>query len=176
MKRLALFAVALLVVVTLMGCSMKRDKGTETNNNANNATTNATTPQGQNNTVNNNAENNATAGTEANLTVAKEAAIRITDEIPEVDTATVIASNHNAYVAVMLKSGTEGKITDTLEHKMADIVKATDKNIQTVHVSSNPDFIERMTDYGKRINEGHPVAGFFEEFTESVNRVFPNVR
>ncbi|NGY89517.1 hypothetical protein F3K44_01920 [Bacillus megaterium] len=59
---------------------------------------------------------------------------------------------------------------------MADQVRATDPDIRDVFVSSNPDFVERMRDYGNRINEGAPVKGLFEEFTETVRRVFPNAR
>jgi YhcN/YlaJ family sporulation lipoprotein len=63
-----------------------------------------------------------------------------------------------------------------LEKKIADQVRATDSDIQEVYVSANPDFVNRMKDYEKRINEGAPVKGLFEEFTEAVQRVFPNAR
>ncbi|MEH7014692.1 YhcN/YlaJ family sporulation lipoprotein, partial [Neobacillus niacini] len=48
--------------------------------------------------------------------------------------------------------------------------------IQNVYVSSNPDFVERMKDYGRRIKQGDPIEGFFDEFNETVRRVFPNPR
>ena len=119
---------------------------------------------------NNNVDNNQTR-----LKVADEAANRIA-KLDEVDSANVIVTNRNAYVAVVLQDRSKGEVTDRLEKKIADQVRATDPDIQDVFVSSNPDFVERMRDYGNRINEGAPVKGLFEEFTETVRRVFPNAR
>ncbi|WP_195780354.1 YhcN/YlaJ family sporulation lipoprotein [Priestia megaterium] len=119
---------------------------------------------------NDNVDNNQTR-----LKVADEAANRIA-KLDEVDSANVIVTNRNAYVAVVLQDRTKGEVTDRLEKKIADQVRATDSDIQDVFVSSNPDFVERMRDYGNRINEGAPVKGLFEEFTETVRRVFPNAR
>ena len=119
---------------------------------------------------NDNVDNNQTQ-----LKVADEAANRIA-KLDEVDSANVIVTNRNAYVAVVLQDRTKGEVTDRLEKKIADQVRATDSDIQDVFVSSNPDFVERMRDYGNKINEGKPVKGLFEEFTETVRRVFPNTR
>ncbi|QTL51029.1 MULTISPECIES: YhcN/YlaJ family sporulation lipoprotein [Priestia] len=109
------------------------------------------------------------------LEVADEAADRIA-KLDEVDSANVIVTNQNAYVAVVLQDGTIGEVTDRLEKKIADQVRATDPDIRDVFVSSNPDFVNRMKDYGNKINKGAPVKGLFEEFTETVRRVFPNAR
>ncbi|RDZ05852.1 YhcN/YlaJ family sporulation lipoprotein [Priestia megaterium] len=119
---------------------------------------------------NDNVDNNQTR-----LKVADEAANRIA-KLDEVDSANVIVTNRNAYVAVVLQDRTKGEVTDRLEKKIADQVRATDSDIQDVFVSSNPDFVERMRNYGNRINEGAPVKGLFKEFTETVRRVFPNAR
>ena len=119
---------------------------------------------------NDNVDNNQTR-----LKVADEAANRIA-KLDEVDSANVIVTNRNAYVAVVLQDRSKGEVTDRLEKKIADQVRATDSDIQDVFVSSNPDFVERMRDYGNRINEGAPVKGLFEEFTETVRRVFANAR
>ena len=120
---------------------------------------------------NDNVDNN----NQTRLEVADEAADRIA-KLDEVDNANVIVTNRNAYVAVVLKNGAKGEVTDRLEKKVADQVRATDPDIRDVFVSSNPDFVNRMEDYGNRINEGAPVRGLFEEFTETVRRVFPNTR
>lgn len=109
------------------------------------------------------------------MEVADEAADRIT-KLNNVESATVIVTNQSAYVAAMLKDTTNGEGTDELERKIADEVKATNRNIQNVYVSVNPDFAERMVDYGNKIKAGEPVAGFFDEFTEAVKRVFPEAR
>lgn len=122
-------------------------------------------------TENNNVDDN----NQPRLEVADKAADRIA-KLDEVDSAIVIVTNRNAYVAVVLRDGTKGEVTDRLEKKIADQVRATDPDIRDVFVSSNPDFVERMRDYGNRINEGAPVKGLFEEFTETIRRVFPNAR
>ncbi|MCY8235375.1 YhcN/YlaJ family sporulation lipoprotein [Priestia endophytica] len=109
------------------------------------------------------------------LEVANDAEDRVV-KLDEVDSANVIVTNRNAYVAVVLKNGAKGEVTDRLEKKIADQVRDTDPDIRDVFVSSNPDFVKRMTDYGNRINEGDPIEGLFEEFTETTRRVFPNVR
>ncbi|PAK39937.1 lipoprotein YhcN, partial [Bacillus licheniformis] len=55
-------------------------------------------------------------------------------------------------------------------------VKETDNNINNVFVSANPDFVDRMRNYGDRIQNGEPIEGLFEEFGETINRIFPNQR
>ena len=45
-----------------------------------------------------------------------------------------------------------------------------------MYVSSNPDFVERATNYADRIQEGEPVEGFIEEFNETIERIFPNAK
>ncbi|TYR81792.1 YhcN/YlaJ family sporulation lipoprotein [Priestia megaterium] len=114
-------------------------------------------------------------GNQTRLEVADEAADRVV-KLDEVDRANVIVTNRNAYVAVVLHDGAKGEVTDRIEKKVADQVRAADPDIQEVFVSSNPDFVDRMTDYGERINQGDPIEGFFEEFTETVRRAFPNPR
>ena len=119
---------------------------------------------------NDNVDNNQTQ-----LKVADEAANRIA-KLDEVDNANVIVTNRNAYVAVVLKNEANGEVTDPLKEKISDQVRATDRDIRNVYVSSDPDFVNRMEGYGNRINEGATRNGLFEDFNETVRRVFPNNR
>ncbi|MCJ7988977.1 YhcN/YlaJ family sporulation lipoprotein [Priestia sp. OVS21] len=48
--------------------------------------------------------------------------------------------------------------------------------MRDVFVSSDPDFVNRMKGYGNRINEDASRDSLFEDFTETVRRVFPNNR
>ncbi|MGV2911482.1 YhcN/YlaJ family sporulation lipoprotein, partial [Bacillus safensis] len=77
------------------------------------------------------------------------------------------------FVAVVLEGNKSGDVTDDLKKKISDKVKSTDQQIDNVYVSANPDFVDRMQGYGKRIKSGEPISGFFDEFTETVRRVFP---
>ena len=120
---------------------------------------------------NNNVDNN----NQSRLEVADKAADRIA-KLNEVDTANVIVTNRKAYVAVVLKNEANEEVPDRLKKKISDQVKATDKDIRNVYVSSDPDFVNRMEGYGNQINEGTTRNGLFEDFTETVKRVFPNNR
>lgn len=169
----------ILSVGFLFGCNDKKDEAepdpteepseqkAQNNRDNNNLQDVGFQPDGvQNNNVNNN---------QTQLELADEAADRIA-KLNEVDTANVIVTNRNAYVAVVLKNEANGEVTDRLKKKISNQVKATDKDIRNVYVSSDPDFVNRMEGYGNRINEGSTRNGLFEDFTETVKRVFPNNR
>lgn len=105
------------------------------------------------------------------MRVADQAADRIAN-LADVDTANVIATDNNAYVAVKLANG--AKLTNKLKNKISNAVKKTDNDIDNVYVSANPDFFQHMSDYGKDIRSGRPVTGFFNEFSQMIQRTFPN--
>ncbi|GAA3315455.1 hypothetical protein GCM10020331_010370 [Ectobacillus funiculus] len=84
------------------------------------------------------------------MEIADEAADRIT-ELDEVKTANVIVTNRNAYAAVVLRDSAKRRSNrSSQKNKIADKVRAADPNIRNVYVSSNPDFVKRMKDYGKK--------------------------
>ncbi|MED3564295.1 YhcN/YlaJ family sporulation lipoprotein [Bacillus xiapuensis] len=107
------------------------------------------------------------------MRVADEAAKRVAN-LPEVDTANVIASDNNAFVAVKLTGSTQ--LTNHLENKISDKVKSVDRDIDNVYVSANPDFFGQMNQWSGDIRNGRPVTGFFKEFSDSVRRIFPDLR
>ncbi len=171
---------AILSVGFLFGCNDKKDEAEP------DPTEEPSEQKAQNNRDNNNLQdvefqpdgvqnNNVDNSNQTQLEVADEAADRIA-KLNEVDTANVIVTNRNAYVAVVLKNEANGEVTDRLKKKISDQVKATDKDIRNVYVSSDPDFVNRMEGYGNRINEGAARNGLFEDFTKTVKRAFPNNR
>ncbi|WP_052455844.1 YhcN/YlaJ family sporulation lipoprotein [Bhargavaea cecembensis] len=91
-----------------------------------------------------------------------------------VEDATVLMTDQNAYVGVNLKEGTEE--TEDLQTQIKDQVKKIKPEIGEVYVSANPDFAKQMSDYGTRIDEGEPVEGFFDEFSDVVRRMFPDAQ
>jgi spore cortex protein len=109
------------------------------------------------------------------MQVADKAQSKI-EQLDEVRHATVIVANRNAYVAVVLDDQPKGEVRNDVERKISDQVKEVDDNIEDVFVSGNPDFVDRMEDYGDKIQSGKPVRGLFEEFNEMVQRVFPTTR
>ena len=188
-----MFTTALLISLSLMGCNFNKDKGV-TEDAVDNGTEKNAVEENNGDVVDEGTDTNADTnnGADSRLEVAEDAADRVA-ELDEVDSATVIVTDNNAYAAVVLgddktandNADTNTNTTDTttkededlsadLEDKIAEKVREADKDIKNVYVSLNPDFVERMTGYRTKINEGEPVEGFFEEFTESVRRVFPD--
>lgn len=146
------------------------DNGTrninDANDNRDNVDNNVTDNVNNNDNGNNNDNNN-----NRKLEVADDAADKIT-EMKEVKHANVIVAGNQAYVAVVLTNGNK-EVGKDLKKKISDKVRDTDKNMDNVYVSANPDFVDRMQGYGERIQNGDPIAGFFDEFSETVQRVFP---
>ncbi|MCR2821828.1 YhcN/YlaJ family sporulation lipoprotein [Lederbergia panacisoli] len=97
-------------------------------------------------------------------------------KLKEVDSANVLVTRRNAYVAVKLSNKGNNEMTSTVQRKIAKQVRDVDNNIDNVYISENPDFFNRMTGYRNDINAGRPVSGFFNEFSDTVRRVFPNSR
>ncbi|MCP1125064.1 YhcN/YlaJ family sporulation lipoprotein [Bacillus sp. 3103sda1] len=173
MKKINILVVFFLSIISLFGCAGNQ-KEKALNNRKDNAMQNVRY-EGNNAGIQNDRNNPINDNNQTRLEVANKAADRIA-ELDEVDQANVIVTNNNAYVAVVLKNGVQGNITDQLEKKIADQVRATDPDIRNVFVSSNPDFANRMRDYAEKIKRGEPVEGLVEEFNEAVKRVFPTAR
>lgn len=125
----------------------------------------------QNNTGNNvNNVNNNTQNNSSKMRVPDRVADKIVS-MPEVDHANVIVTDNNAYVAARLVDGKE--LTKDIERKISDQVKAVDRDIDDVYISVNPDFYDRMTNYSNDIRNGQPIEGLYDEFTKTVQRIFP---
>lgn len=187
MKKFKPFTVIFIASLLLFGCSNKtEDKAEEIlNNTGTNPPQEDTGSNGVISKENDNQERKVTEDIDNNVAqpgdndqkmeVADEAADRIT-KLDNVESATVIVTNQSAYVAAMLKDTTDGEGTDELERQISDEVKATNNDLQSVYVSVNPDFADRMVGYGNKIKNGEPIVGFFDEFTETVKRIFPEAR
>lgn len=114
---------------------------------------------------------NVTENRNTNMRVADRVADKLVS-MPEVERANVIVTDNNAYIGARLTNGTD--LSRNLERKISRQVKAVDRGIDNVYVSANPDFYDRMTDYTNDIRNGRPIEGFFDEFTQTVRRIFPN--
>ncbi|MFD1706816.1 YhcN/YlaJ family sporulation lipoprotein [Siminovitchia sediminis] len=121
--------------------------------------------------VNNRNDNNG----ERNIDVADDVAEQVTS-LKEVEDASVLVTDRNAYVAVKLKDRGANGLTKDVQDKIARKARDANQQFDNVYVSANPDFYDRMRGYGDEIRNGRPIGGFFDEFTETVQRVFPNAR
>lgn len=155
-----------LIIFSLMGCGTKKTEVIKDNAVG---TTPETVVEDKTTTE---TPTEAKLPTESNhkLAVADDVADKIV-KMKEVESANVIVTDTNAYVAVVLKKGTEG--TKQIEDKIADEARAANANFKNVYVSLNPEFVTQMNEYGTKIRANEPVEGFFEEFTVSMKRMFP---
>ena len=198
MKKVSLFLTAMLLSLSLMGCNTNKDKNDNATNNGTTENVGTNVDQGTNNNANNNdgetklevAKDAADRITE--LEGVKSASVIVTDRnayaavVLEGDHTVNNADNNdnlnnNDDTAADKNNGTNNDhnnadqvLSPDLENKIAEKVREANDNIQNVYVSLNPDFVDRMTGYVERINQGEPVQGFFGEFTEAIQRVFPD--
>lgn len=107
------------------------------------------------------------------IRIAEEAARKVSD-LKEVKHANIIVINHNAYVAAKLTRSARGGLTDQLEDTISRTVKRVDRDVDNVYISDNQEFYDRMNRYEIDIREGR--SGFFNEFRDTVRRVFPDGR
>src|SRR5690625_2044986 len=68
---------------------------------------------------------------------------------------------------------TSDDLTDDVKNEIKDIVKSVDNNIDNVYVSTNPDFFDLTNNYVDDMNNGKPVRGFFDQFGNMIERLFP---
>lgn len=170
MKKLGMLTSVFLISIILMGCGNNGKEKVITENNS--VTDNEV--QDDNTTNQQTTEDNAVEDTnQSNVEVAEDAEKRIM-ELEEVDRATVLVTNETAYVAAVLVDQTSQDLSEQIEDKIVGLTKTSNEAIQQVYVSLNPDFVQQMTDYRAKINEGEPVEGFFEEFNDAMSRMFPD--
>ncbi|WP_082892723.1 YhcN/YlaJ family sporulation lipoprotein [Rossellomorea aquimaris] len=110
---------------------------------------------------------------EENYSISDKAANKVAT-LNQVESAYVLTTKRNAYVAAVLEDRYNGEINNELEKKIADSVRSVDPGIQNVYVSTNPDFIDSMRDYANKADQGKPIKGLGEEMADMLKRVFPN--
>lgn len=173
--KISLIAAASLMLFATGCTSRSIDPNTSTNpNTVNNQLRqqNVRTPnndygrtQALNNHYNQNNENNR-------IEIADKAAESIT-KVKGVKQANVLVTRQNAYVAAMLN---DGELSRKVEDEIAAKVRSVDPNVKNVYVSTNPEFMDRISAYVTDVQQGRPVSGFVEQFNEMVQRIFPNAR
>jgi len=111
---------------------------------------------------------------ETRFDIAKAAADRIT-KIPGIKMANVLVTKHNAYVAAVVNVPSN-QLTKAWEDQIAKEVRTADPTIKNVYVSTNPEFVDRVGQYVEQVRLGRPVAGFFDELNQVIQRIFPVAR
>jgi YhcN/YlaJ family sporulation lipoprotein len=106
--------------------------------------------------------------------IAQTAANRIA-RLKSVKSVNVLITNRNAYVAAVVNTP-KNQITKVLEDQIAKEVRATDRSIQHVYVSTNPEFVDRVRQYVDDVRRGRPVSGLFDQLNKIIQRIFPVAR
>jgi spore cortex protein len=165
MKKILIAGSSLLLILMLGACGANDTEESLDNNNDTDFQNVNYTGEDQKDNQNNNNE----------YDIAEKAADKVTN-MKEVDRAYVLTTENNAFVAADLKGNNTDKMTDELEKRIADTVRSTDQNIENVNVSTNPEFIDSMRNYGDRVREGDPIEGLADELGNMIQRVFPDAR
>ncbi|CAG9623700.1 YhcN/YlaJ family sporulation lipoprotein [Sutcliffiella rhizosphaerae] len=109
------------------------------------------------------------------LQVSDEIADKVS-ELKEVKNSHVMLTDKTAYVAAVLEGNKNHELSNEIKEKISKQVRKADPSVKNVHVSVNPEFVNRMEGYTTHVREGHPISGIFDEFTETVRRIFPTNR
>lgn len=128
--------------------------------------------------------------------LSEEIADQIAD-MKEVDSANVLVTDENVYVAVVLENGVMNRSRNNLRNqnqdngnrvnvrargenmpgglkdKIANKVQSLKPNVDNVYVSANPDFVDRVNGFVDQVQEGRPIQGLINEFNTMVGRMFP---
>lgn len=111
---------------------------------------------------------NANSRVETSEQIAQQVAA-----IPPVETANVLLTDNNAYVAVKMKDGNNADAVESIKAQVAEKVKAVQPQVGNVYVSANPEFVDRMKGYAEHVRQGKPFQGFVDEFNLMTQRLFP---
>lgn len=107
-----------------------------------------------------------------------EVTARAIADMDGVDSAWVLLTEKNAYVAVNLDNTAhiraKADMDDRLKDDIAAKVREMNPKIRNVFVSASPDFVERLRGYGEKADNGEPIRGLILEFNRSVERLFPS--
>ncbi|MFJ5771910.1 YhcN/YlaJ family sporulation lipoprotein [Psychrobacillus sp. NPDC093180] len=171
MNKLLQISMMMLLVGSLAACGTN-NKNDDVADNSATTTDNVTDTNINTDTDTVNTDTDDTNGHEGHkVELADDVADKI-QGMEEVKGASVFVTDNNAYVAVDLKDGVDA--SEELENKVADEARAANANFNNVYVTTNPDFTKQFNEYGEKIRANEPVEGFFEEFSDTVKRVFPD--
>lgn len=171
----------MLFSLVLYGCGGATSKNEQSNKNTTTEQKIAKTEEAQNQTPGNKvAESKISPQNQGQNQVTTnnlhERAQKIANAIKTVDgvkDATVVISEKRALVGVNIGNNVEGNLTDKIKSSVEAKVKATDKEIETVAVSADPDLFSRISKVGQGIQAGKPLSEFGNEIKEIFNRVVP---
>jgi spore cortex protein len=98
------------------------------------------------------------------------------ETMEEINHATVVIQNRDAYVALELAGKAEPQLNDELKNKVVGAIRVTDPEINNIYISNQTDFNTRMHSLTRDIERGLPEKEIGESFEQSIRKVFPELK
>ncbi|NLK42973.1 MAG: hypothetical protein GX300_01085 [Tissierellia bacterium] len=122
-----------------------------------------------NNGINGNNLGNTNIANRANRIAQRVAAL------PEVNRASVLIQGDRAVVGCDVRGDLTNTIDPNLRNRIEAAVKAADKNIKTVSITSDPTLMTRIRTLSTQMNNGNPISGFADEVEDIIRRIMAPV-
>lgn len=88
--------------------------------------------------------------------------------LPEINAASVVIHGNRAIVGCDVKGSATNAISSNLRKKVDAAVKAADKNIKNISVTSDPTLYTRIRTISTNINNGHPISTFVRDIEDII--------
>lgn len=98
------------------------------------------------------------------------------ERIEEVEHATVLVENKDAYIAVELNEQAGTFLSEELRSQMIQSIRSADPEINNIYISNNTDFNSRVEGLGRDIERGLPAKEIGESFEQTIRSVFPELK
>lgn len=165
------FILLLLTAVMLVACQNVDNQNEPNNDPAKDKETNDQMMDDDRNTSDGMTDNNQTMAEYQMIDDAK-LKTNVEKEIEGVNNVYLMQMGQTVYVAADVENDTMP--IDETEKAISQVIKDTYPEVETVRLTTNPDFLDLADRYQKEVNAGRPVEGFFNEIGEMIDRVFPD--
>jgi len=190
-NKIKYIALSLILLIAVAGCTPTntnmRNLGTQTRLNDNrwfntrdrlntNLNTGMDTDLNLNNEMvrfdtNNPNTNNITNGQLSSMSNRANIIAQRVEALPEVNRATVLINGNRAIVGVDVRGDLTNTIDANLRNRIEAAVKAADRNIRTVSITSDPTLMTRIRNLSTQINNGNIISNFADEFEDLLRRI-----
>lgn len=190
-NKIKYIALSLILLIAVAGCTPTntnmRNLGTQTRLNDNrwfntrdrlntNLNTGMDTDLNLNNEMvrfdtNNPNTNNITNGQLSSMSNRANIIAQRVEALPEVNRVTVLINGNRAIVGVDVRGDLTNTIDANLRNRIEAAVKAADRNIRTVSITSDPTLMTRIRNLSTQINNGNIISNFADEFEDLLRRI-----
>ena len=114
------------------------------------------------------------AGNNMNTTAAKSDDIaKACEKVQGVNNATVVVTGNTAYVGIDTDRNNVVANERNIKKNVAQAVRSSGSNINTVYVSTDANFMDRLRSVGAGLRNGRPVDAFTTDLKNMVQSITP---